>query len=169
LLEGGWLNFADALDVVSRERDVGLQRARLFLKEACMSKRVQSRCIAPVPQRKVIRILNIPHSHWEGYVDLETGMYYAPFDEDNAHGDICEKQLREWLARSRKGPTPGTGRYDAADRKLFPEIKRKIDSGKAGSATEAARQLVEEGKVRGGGTADSRARRLAGAYRAAIG
>jgi hypothetical protein len=63
----------------------------------------------------------------------------------------------------RKGPVPGTiDRYGAADRALFPEMKRLIGQGM--SPTGAARELAEAGKVRGNST-DSETRRLAKRYR----
>jgi hypothetical protein len=68
------------------------------------------------------------------------------------------------LPRRRKGPTPGKlNRYGESDRALFPELKRLMREGHM-SATAAARQLAEEGKVAGIGSDESRAHRLAGRY-----
>jgi hypothetical protein len=73
-----------------------------------------------------------------------------------------------WLVveppRRRKGPAPGTvDRYGPSDRKLYPELER-IMREEQKSATAAARQLAEDGKVKGVGGTESRARRLAKRY-----
>jgi hypothetical protein len=70
--------------------------------------------------------------------------------------------------RPRRGPVPGTVcRYATADRALFDEMTRLIRDG-VGSATAAAQQLAEAGKVAGTGisTPKSRAARLVKAYKA---
>jgi hypothetical protein len=67
------------------------------------------------------------------------------------------------LPRPRKGPAPGTvDRYGAADRALYSELKRLMREGR--SATAAARQLADDGKVAGVGSPESRTRRLANRY-----
>jgi hypothetical protein len=76
------------------------------------------------------------------------------------------KARRREGAKSR-GPKPGAvRRFDEADRALFPEIKELMRT-KSLSLGEAARALANDGRVAGRGTIDSRARRLAIAYRAA--
>jgi hypothetical protein len=68
--------------------------------------------------------------------------------------------------RLRKGPKPGTvDRYGQSDRALYEDMKRLIDEERI-SATAAARVLAEEGKIEGGGSPESLARRLARRYRA---
>jgi hypothetical protein len=76
--------------------------------------------------------------------------------------------FRKWLrgvGGGRRGPQQGTTGYRDYDRKLFPRIKRLIDSGAARSAYGAALQLVREMKIEGGGTDESRAKRLSQRYR----
>ena len=66
----------------------------------------------------------------------------------------------------RRGPTPGTvDRYGQSDRALYDDMRRLMSEEQI-SATAAARQLAEKGKIKGGGTPESLARRLAGRYRA---
>jgi hypothetical protein len=66
--------------------------------------------------------------------------------------------------RRRKGPAPGTvDRYGASDRALYAKLERLMREQQI-SASNAARQLADDGKVAGVGTPESRARRLAGRY-----
>ena len=68
-------------------------------------------------------------------------------------------------APRRRGPQPGTvDRYGAADRELYPDLKRLMSEQQM-SRTAAARQLAGDGKVAGNGTKESQARRLAKRYR----
>jgi len=62
----------------------------------------------------------------------------------------------------RKGPRPGAGRYHESDKALFGEMERLISSGM--TPTGAALKLALAGQVDGGGTAESRGRRLARFY-----
>ena len=55
-------------------------------------------------------------------------------------------------------------RFNEDDKALFPEIKH-IMQRESKSANEAARKLVDEGKVKGRGAEQSRALRLARAFR----
>ncbi len=67
--------------------------------------------------------------------------------------------------KGRFGPEPGTlRRYDAADRKLFPELER-IMVEKQKSRSTAALELAEASRVKGHGTAQSRAKRLAALHK----
>ena len=77
------------------------------------------------------------------------------------------KQFDRWLTRSTnpvRGPTRNKSTYSSADRKNFPEIKKRMNSGKARSANGAALQLAHEGKLAGGGSEQSKARRVARRY-----
>lgn len=67
-------------------------------------------------------------------------------------------------AQRRRGPKPGTTGFNAADRALFPTIKRMLKNGGAPSVDAAARILAEEGKVAGRGSIEARATRLARHY-----
>ena len=64
----------------------------------------------------------------------------------------------------RRGPKPGTlRRYETKDRELFPDIDRLMQD-ESISASKAALELAEKGKVAGVGTPQSRAKRLANLY-----
>jgi hypothetical protein len=67
-----------------------------------------------------------------------------------------------WTApRPRKGPAPGTvDRFGESDRALFPEIERIMREGHE-TVHAAALELASAGKIQGGGTPESRAKRLA--------
>jgi hypothetical protein len=68
------------------------------------------------------------------------------------------------VRKGRPGPEPGTlRRYEAADRQLFPELERIMKEGNSRSA--AALDLVQAKKVKGIGTDQSRAKRLAALYK----
>jgi hypothetical protein len=67
--------------------------------------------------------------------------------------------------RPRRGPAPGTvDRYGDADRALFSEMEGQIKTNQI-SPLEAARILAQHGRVKGRGTQETRARRLADRYR----
>jgi hypothetical protein len=69
--------------------------------------------------------------------------------------------------KGRFGPEPGTlRRYDAADRKLFPELERIMAEEKK-SRTAAALALVDQ--IAGAGTPQSRAKRLAALHKRGCG
>ena len=73
-------------------------------------------------------------------------------------------RIVEQPARPRrlKGPEPGTVGYGRSDRALFKKLERLIP--KHGSASAAARKLVDDGVVEGGGTPESKAHRIARRY-----
>ena len=67
--------------------------------------------------------------------------------------------------QKRRGPEPGTlRRYEASDRALFAEFER-IMAEKQKSRSAAALELAEAGQVKGPGTAQSRAKRLAALHK----
>jgi hypothetical protein len=79
-----------------------------------------------------------------------------------------EKWFRKWLGnkgKRRRGPTHGTTGYLDADRKQFAAISQLIESGKARAPYGAALILARNRKLAGAGTAESRAKRVAGLYR----
>ena len=68
------------------------------------------------------------------------------------------------LRKGRKGPAPGKlARYRESDRACYAELERLMRE-ECLSASAAARELAEAGKVEGTGTAESRGRRLAKLY-----
>ena len=81
------------------------------------------------------------------------------------HVEINEKELTAWVSRPRRGPPAGKlARYAQADRALFDAMECIMREASK-SATEAARDLEYEGKVKGRGTSLARVKRLARLYR----
>jgi len=69
------------------------------------------------------------------------------------------------VRKKRFGPEPGkVRRYEAGDRALYPELER-IMAEKQKSLSAAAFELAEAGQVKGSGTAQSRATRLAALHK----
>jgi hypothetical protein len=65
---------------------------------------------------------------------------------------------------NRRGPKRGSTGFNTADNALCPTIDQMLEAGEARSAIAAALDLVDEGKVAGGGTRENRAARLARRY-----
>lgn len=61
--------------------------------------------------------------------------------------------------KSKRGPAPGETGYGASDRALFDELEQLMRGGKSRMA--AALELARRKRIEGGGTPDSRAKRLA--------
>jgi hypothetical protein len=77
------------------------------------------------------------------------------------------KQFDRWLTRTTnpvRGPAGSKSGWASADRKMFPEIKKLMSLGKASSAYNAALKLAYEDKLAGGGSEQSKAKRVAGRY-----
>jgi len=75
--------------------------------------------------------------------------------------------FNKWLSKASKtprGPRHGTTGLAALDRKLFPQVTAMIKKGDARSAYGAAKILADDKKIAGGGTAESRAKRLETRY-----
>jgi hypothetical protein len=75
--------------------------------------------------------------------------------------------FKKWLRNAHKlprGPKQGTTGYQKADRSLFIDISKSIADGKR-SAYGAALILADEGKIRGAGTQESKAKRVSALYR----
>jgi hypothetical protein len=146
-----WLNLSQALELIARVRDVdlnavagseyvGISRALTYLDKASNS---GVRCCYASEAA--------PH--------VGVGVHRISIV-------INAADLVEYLKRPCRGPRAGTvSRYTMADRALFPEMARIMRDDHI-SASAAAQRLVEAGKVAGTGADDSRARRLAKAYRA---
>jgi hypothetical protein len=64
-----------------------------------------------------------------------------------------------------RGPVPGTVGQSEADRLLFPEIERLLRDHPGMSSHAAALKLVDDGKVAGGGSRESKAKRLNARFR----
>ena len=77
------------------------------------------------------------------------------------------QQFSDWLRSAHKrprGPRRGQTGYAEADQKLFAEMRRLINQTNARSASAAALELVEQGKVAGAGSPQSKVKRLANRY-----
>jgi hypothetical protein len=76
--------------------------------------------------------------------------------------------FERWCRRANRlprGPKRGTTGFRAADRKLFSQMSRLIKKDQARSRYGAALMLVDQGRVAGHGTRESKAKRLSAAYR----
>jgi hypothetical protein len=80
---------------------------------------------------------------------------------------VPKPDFERWLRNShdRRGPRPGTTGYQEADRKLFDRMSRLLQSGEATSPYRAALLLDQTGKLKGGGTPESRAKRVSSLFR----
>jgi hypothetical protein len=80
---------------------------------------------------------------------------------------VRTSDFKKWrqheLSPRRRGPRQHTTGYETSDRKLFPRIKELISSGKARSPHSAALMLSDD--IAGGGTSESKAKRLSARYR----
>ena len=74
-----------------------------------------------------------------------------------------EKSSEEAVKRPSRGRSPGDGSFDSQDQALLEEMSELIASGEATSASGAATMVA--GRAHGGGTIESKAKRLAGKYR----
>jgi len=74
-----------------------------------------------------------------------------------------KKWLRGGKRSAKRGPVRGVTGLQASDRKLFPEIAKRIKTRKARSARDAALQLFDERKV-SGNSRESAAKRVSGRY-----
>src|SRR5436190_24348260 len=95
----GWLLVGQAVAVVQERRDVGHDRARSFLVDACSSGRVRSR---------IINGSDIAPPAWRGktadQIDLDCGMIAGPDSERFLHIVFSEIDLNQLLARRPRGP-----------------------------------------------------------------
>jgi hypothetical protein len=157
-----WLTIADALDLIVQRRQVGPDAARTILTDACASGKVLSRYIAAHAHQGKITIGQITPDTWRGGagVNLNTGKFYSLDLGNIGPVRINDRDLRHLIERPRRGPKTGTlARYRTSDKALFPVMKRIMRTKKV-SATEAATQLAEAGRVAGYGSPSSRAKRL---------
>ena len=79
---------------------------------------------------------------------------------------VRHSDFESWLRKTkqgRRGPKPNSTGYQCRDRKLFPQIERLINSGRAQSPHGAALRIVS--KIAGSGTAESKAKRVSALYR----
>jgi hypothetical protein len=82
---------------------------------------------------------------------------------------VLKADFDRWLRKAgklRRGPTRGVTGLGAVDRKAFPRIAQLMKAGKARSPYGAALILARDNKLAGGGTPESRAKRVAKRYRA---
>jgi hypothetical protein len=81
---------------------------------------------------------------------------------------VTVSDFSKWLNNASsgpRGPQLGTTGYSDFDRKLFADIDERTRTGQARSTFDAALQLATEGKIKGSGTPESRAKRIATRYR----
>jgi hypothetical protein len=148
-------------------RDIGPERAKALLREACAAQKVRSRqLVAPQEQKLLVRRSLGPHS-WSSWnaIDVDRNSLHTLDSGELEYVEVNEQELRALISRPRRGPVSGkVARYEADDRALFRAIKLIMHSGNK-SVTEAVRDLESEGKIKGRGTAESRILRVARLYR----
>jgi hypothetical protein len=165
-----WLNIGDAIGFIMSRRDIGPENAQTKLREACLSGKVRSRHLVIFIDKndeKRIGFHWLPEEAWTWWntVDVASGALHTLDLGRVDQVEVSEFDLSTWLARPRRGPVVGKiARYADLDRALFDEMERIMQEGSK-SPAEAARDLACQGRVKGGGTPDSRARRLANLYR----
>jgi hypothetical protein len=101
------------------------------------------------------------------YNAVDRGNDPNSFQKFLKHIIVRTSDFKRWLnktASSRRGPQTGITGLAASDRKLYPKIKILLKNGDATSPFNAAKKLVLAGKVAGGGSDDSKAKRLATRY-----
>ena len=72
--------------------------------------------------------------------------------------------FRELAERPIRGPRPGTGRFAKADEALHSDIENIMKATRC-TDNDAARQLILDDRVAGGGTDETKRRRLVSSYR----
>ncbi len=163
------ISVGEAIALIQGVFDVGIRTGRAKLIEACASEKVRSHYIAAVRAAPLIRLATIAPLSWYGrhgvgvgVVDLESGTFRSNDCYEGAI-QINGADLRQWMARPRRGPIPGKiARYAETDRALFQELER-IKREQNLTDTEAARQLAA--RIKGPNTTDdSKVRRLVRRY-----
>ena len=157
-----WISFGDAARAIITRRRIELKAALSVLREACLYYKVAWRQNLPfLDERGKVRISEQRPDMLTFWSETEQGTIHAIEEQI----EIRESDLSLWPVKPRRGPERGKiARFADDDRALFGAMRRMID-GASKSPTEAARQLVWEKKVKGIGSPESRARRLADLYR----
>lgn len=158
-----WISISAALKLVENRRRLKPPAALAALRQACLEQTITWRFNSPrLDERgRLLPPKSEPDFQW---LWCEKGR--QPLHPLEEQIEVSESELeKRWPRLPRRGPERGTiGRYNEDDRALFPEMKR-IMQRELKSPNEAARELVYEGKVEGRGSDESRALRLARAYR----
>ena len=110
--------------------------------------------------------------YWPELADELEAAGYRVASRGRAIGDRAKRGARSHQSGSKqrpkrespRGPKPGTTGFGGADRAMFPEIDEMLEQGRVRSVVAAARVLAREDKIRGHGSPDSRATRLARRY-----
>jgi hypothetical protein len=157
-----WISFGDAARTIMTRRRIELGVALSVLREACHYDKVLWRHNLPLlDERGKVRISGQRPDMLTFWCETKQETIHA-FEEQV---EIRESDLSRWPVKPRRGPERGKiARFADDDRALFGPMRRMIER-ESKSPTEAARQLVWEKKVKGIGSPESRARRLANLYR----
>ena len=89
----------------------------------------------------------------------------------DAYGiELRLKDLEKWISSQKPKPSrPPNRSFEKADAPLVEKMHALIENGQASSPTEAARRVIAEHGLKGGGTEDSKVTRLVRRYKAANG
>jgi hypothetical protein len=110
----------------------------------------------------------IPRSYWSRYWKPEISMelFNELLDHPDGLVEIDLIGLTRWLEGRRKPHRPrGTG-MAGADASFVAEMIRLVQAGQASTPTDAAQQIIKRSRVPGGGTEESKVRRLVRRYKA---
>ena len=159
-----WIGFAAALKLIENRGRLKPPAALATLRQACLEETITWRfnpARLDERGRLLLRPQSEPDFQWLWHESDQHPIH--PLEEQI---EVAEAEvMRRWPTSPRRGPQRGTiSRFNEDDKALFPEIKR-IMQRESKSANEAARKLVDEGKVKGRGAEQSRALRLARAFR----
>ncbi len=125
--------------------------------------------------RGMLNDVIVPKAHIETYLLLyraacpEQPPFTLPPDLGVNYDDLCAVFDRPAIDSRKRGRPPKEHSGWSEDRKLAFEMHKMLaghpDHRQAKSAAEAARMLVDQGRVSGAGTPESRAKRLERAFR----
>jgi hypothetical protein len=138
------------------------ERAARALEEEKLA--VINRFEQPFPER-------LPKTYHEWFPEFRAAVLRTSDPNDFRH--ILKRVLvpvsdfSKWLndePGGPRGPEPGTTGYANLDRELFPEIDKRTRTGQARSTSDAALQLAIENRIKGPGSPESKAKRVARRY-----
>ncbi len=157
-----WTSFGDAARTIMTHRRIKIGVALSVLRKACLYYKVAWRQNPPfLDERGKVRISGQTPDMLTFWSETEQGTIHA-FEEKV---EIRESDLSRWPVKPQKGPERGKiARFADDDRALFGAMRRIIERGSK-SPAEAAREHAWQKRVKGRGSLENRARRLADLYR----
>jgi hypothetical protein len=157
-----WISFDDAAKALMARRRIKIQAALPILRKACLFDKIGWR---HNPERLDERGRLQTHRTTPDMLTLWSELRLNTIHPLEKQIEIRESDLSLWPVKPRRGPEPGSiSRFADDDRALFSAMAHIIQRDSK-SSTEAARDLAHERKIKGRGTPESRALRLARLYR----